>query len=535
MLLNRYSLLLLLLLGYLAIGTLPAAEPIDGDILLKGGTVFDGSGSPGLVGDVALRGNRIVAVGTFEVGEFPLVIDCNGLVVAPGFIDLHNHSDEQIVEPETRGCVNYLMQGCTTIVTGNCGFGPVNVGEYYSKINSSGAGVNVAHLLPQGSLRADVMGLADRAPTDDELQRMRALAEQAMQDGAWGMTTGLIYVPGASTKTDELVEIAKVIAAHQGFYASHMRDEGTGLLGAVQETLEIGKQAQLPVHVSHFKSNGIDAWGLIRRAAEMIEQAQAEGQKITADQYPYIASSTSLSAILFPRWVRAGGKEVMVKRLDDPEKSEEIRELVIETLKERGERAPVQIGRYKPKPDWVGRKVHEIAQAENRPAVEIVYEIVRNGDADAISFGMNEEDVRFGMQLPWVATASDGLAYLPGADKPHPRSYGTFPRKIGHYAIQEKVIPLAQAIRSCSSLPADILGLADRGRLQPGLVADIVVIDPQTFRDTADFSAPHRYATGIKYVYVAGKPAVFDGAPTGALAGRALNRREAKPDSTSNE
>ncbi len=518
--------LFLLTTACVFIGTSSAAEPIDGDTLLKGGRVFDGSSGAAFVGNVAIRGDRIVAVGEFEVGKFQLVLDCEGLVVAPGFIDLHNHSDDQIIEPETRGCVNYLMQGCTTIVTGNCGYGPVDVAEYYAKINAAGAGVNVAHLLPQGSLRADVMGPADRAPTADELQRMRTLAEKAMQDGAWGMTTGLIYVPGASTKTDELIEIAKVVSAHNGFYASHIRDEGTGLLGAVQEALDIGKGAQLPVHISHFKSNGIDAWGLIRRAAEMIEQARNEGQVVTADQYPYIASSTSLSAILLPRWARAGGKDEMLQRLDDPEQGKAIRESVIAELEERGERSPIQIGRYEAKPEWVGQKVHEIAKTENRPAVDIVLEIVRNGDAGAVSFGMTEEDVRFGMQLPWVATASDGRAYLPGADKPHPRSYGTFPRKIGHYAIREQVIPLAKAIRSCSSLPAEILGLSNRGRLQSGLVADVTVFDPQTFQDTADFASPHRYTTGIIHVFVAGQPAVFNGVPTGALFGRALNRQK---------
>lgn len=515
-----------LLVIFLAAPKLLAAQAVDADVLLKGGTIFDGTGTPGQVGNLAIRGNKIVAVGTFDIGEIPLVLDCQGLIIAPGFIDLHNHSDAQIVEPATRGCVNYLTQGCTTIVTGNCGFGPVDVAGYYKKINESGAGVNVAHLLAQGSLRADVMGAADRAPTDKEMQQMRTLAEKAMQDGAWGMTTGLIYVPGASTKTAELVEIAKIVAAHQGFYASHIRDEGTGLLAAVQEALDIGTQAKLPVHVSHFKSSGIDAWGLIRRAAEMIQKARDSGQIATADQYPYIASSTSLSAILLPRTARAGGKKEMVKRLNDPVQGQRIREQVIETLEQRGDRAPVQIGRYKAKPAWVGRHVLEIARAEKRPAVDIVFEIIRNGDAAVVSFSMTEEDVRFGMQLPWVATASDGRAYLPGADKPHPRSYGTFPRKISHYAIKEGVISLAHAIRSSTSLPADILGLKNRGRLQPGTFADVVVFDPKQFHDTATFKKPHQYTAGTKYVFVSGKPALFDGVPTGALAGRALNHQE---------
>lgn len=502
-----------------------AADPITADVLLKGGTIHDGSGADPVVGDVAIRDGRIVALGTFGVASAEQTIDCSGLVVAPGFIDLHNHSDSQIVDRATRANVNFLMQGCTTVVTGNCGAGPVDVAGYFEKIDKEGAGTHVIHLLPHGSLRDHVLGSADKAPAPEDLQKMKDLAEKAMRDGAWGMSTGLIYVPGTYSKTEELIEIARVVAAHQGLYASHIRNEGLELLASVDEALRIGREAKLAVHISHFKSSGPEAWGLVRRAAEQIEKARGEGQVVTADQYPYIASSTSLEAMVIPTWARSGGQKELVKRLDDVEQGPRIRESILKDLAARGDVAPIRIARYKPKPQWVGMSLTEIAAAENREALDVVLEITRNGGAGCVSFGMNEDDVRHIMQIPWVATASDGRAYLPNADKPHPRNYGTFSRKIGYYALAENVLPLAAAIRSCSGLPADILQLTDRGYVKAGLVADLCVFDAQTFRDAATFPDPHRYSTGLKYVYVAGQPAVFEGVPTGALAGKALRHK----------
>lgn len=515
------QILLVLLLNVLS-SIAVAQEPVNADLLLQSGTLFDGSGGDGVIGDVAIKGEKIVAVGTFKTGRVLLTIDCTGLTVAPGFIDLHNHSDSQMVDRRTRGNVNFLMQGCTTIVTCNCGSGPVNAGKYFEAIDAAGAGTNVIHLLPQGSLRQDVMGSINRAPTAAELAKMKELAETAMQDGVFGMSTGLIYVPSSYAQTDELIEIAKVVAAHGGLYASHIRGEGLELLKSINEAIEIGRQAKLSVHVSHFKASGPEAWGLIRQAAEQIEKARKAGQTVTADQYPYIASSTSLEAMLIPTWARAGGQTALVKRLDDAEQGSRIRHYIADTLEKRGDQAPIRIARYKPRPDWVGKSLTEIARGEKRDAVKIVLEITRQGGAAGVSFGMHEDDVRFAMQLPWVATASDGRAYLPGDDKPHPRSYGTFSRKIGLYAVQEKVVTLAQAIRSSSGLPADILGLTDRGYLKPGAIADVVVFDPAQVRDTATFDSPHQYAAGMKHVLVNGQPAVWEGTPTGALAGRAL-------------
>lgn len=503
-------------------------KPIEADVLLKGGTIFDGSGSDGQVGDVAIDGDRIVGVGKFELKSAKWIIDCKGLIVAPGFIDLHNHSDSQIVSPRTRAAVNYLMQGCTTIVTGNCGSGPIEVGEYYSKINASGAGTNVAHLLPQGALRGHVIGSVQRAAKPDEIAKMRSIADEAMKDGAWGMSTGLIYVPSSYADTGELVEIAKVIGQHRGLYASHIRGEGKELLSSVQEAIQIGRESKCPTHISHFKSSGQEAWGMIQPAAKLIEEARKQGLTVTADQYPYVASSTSLDATLLPTWSLAGGRSKLLERLNDKEQFARIREVVEAKLKRSRDGAAIKVASHAAQPTWVGHNLVEIANAEKSTPLEIALSIFRNGGASVVHFSMTEEDVRFAMALPWVATASDGRAYLPSADKPHPRSYGTFARKLSEYAIKEKVISLAAAIRSSSSLPAEILGLSDRGSLKAGQFADVVVFDPQTIRDTATFDEPHQYATGMKFVFVNGDVAIKDGSPTGNLAGRALIRPNGK-------
>jgi N-acyl-D-aspartate/D-glutamate deacylase len=505
---------------------LSADEPIDADLLLAGGTLHIGDGTPGQVGDLAIVDDKIVAVGHFEHGQIKRTVDCEGLIISPGFIDLHNHSDSPATSARTRAAVNYLTQGCTTIVTGNCGSGPIDVGDFYAKLDNYGIGLNVAHLLPQGSLRREVMQSERRDATREELERMKSLAATAMADGAWGMSTGLIYVPSSYADTGELTEIARVVSHHGGIYASHIRGEGTGLLDAVNEALEIGRAAEIPVHISHFKSSGKDSWGLVRVAIDLIEESRETGQIVTADQYPYIASSTSLSATLIPAWARAGGTQQMLERLTEGEDTTRIHEAIRKKLELTDQGQRIQIARYRPDPSWAGKRLKEIADAQGVAPFDLVLTILnRDSGTKIVNYGINEQDVRYVMQRPWVATASDGSAKIPSEEIPHPRNYGTFPRKIGFYAVREQVIPVAHAIRSASGLPADILGLKDRGYLRAGAHADIAVWSEQELIDRATFESPHRYSEGIRYLLVNGTPAIWEGNVTGALAGRALRHR----------
>lgn len=501
----------------------------DADLVIENGMIYDGTGASPIKGFVLVKDGKIVAVGQGTPPPAKRRIDASNLIVAPGFIDLHTHSDSGVVASATRGCVNYLLQGCTTSVTGNCGMGPIDVQKFYTQIDSAGAGTNVAHLLPQGQLRQEVIGAVDRKTTPEELDEMRRLARKAMEDGAWGMSTGLIYTPSTYATTEELIEIAKVIGAGGGIYASHIRGDEGGLLGSVKEAIRIGQEAKLPTHISHFKVKGTPNWGTLRLAIELIENARVAGNRVTADQYPYVASSTSLAATIFPPWSLSGGTKQLIARLEDPESGARIRDEVSKSLEIKEDGKQIVIALYRPRPDWTGKHLREIAETEKTTPLVIAETIMRNGGAQIVNFAMSEEDVRLAMTYSWVATASDGSVKLPGSDQPHPRSYGTFPRKIGHYSVREQVIPLEQAIRSATGLPADILGMTDRGYLKAGLAADITIFDAEKIIDNATFDNPHQYATGIQYVFVNGVPAVHQGTPTGALAGRAL--RHTSPSS----
>ena len=528
------------LLGWVACGLVPlsmlwlpgpnsssTAWALDADVLLRGGTIFDGSGAEGVKGDVAIRGRRIVAVGRFDVGKVGRSIDCVGLVVAPGFIDLHTHSDKIVDKPETRDNLNYLTQGCTTVVTGNCGGGKLKVAEFFDKIDASGAGTNVVHLVPLGAVRGAVMGNADRAPSAEELEEMRQLVDAGMRQGAFGISTGLIYLPGTFAKTPEIVELAKVVAARGGIYASHIRDEGDELLEAIREAIHIGRSAGLPVHISHFKVVGKPNWGGVRDAARLIDQARQSGLRVTADQYPYIATSTSLSATLFPSTKIPGGRVDLAERMKaDSELLLSVRAVIADRL---AASSRVVIASSKKYPEYVGKGLREIAAEEKIDVIDLVLLIQFNGGASVVKFCLAEEDVRWVMGLDWVATGSDGRARAidPG-QCPHPRNFGTFPRKIGHYALAEKVISLAHAIRSSTGLPADVLGLTDRGYLKPETYADVVVFDPETFIDRATFDDPQQYSTGVRYLFVGGQPVIDDGQRTTAFPGRALRHTSAR-------
>jgi N-acyl-D-aspartate/D-glutamate deacylase len=494
---------------------------VDADLVFHSGRIVDGTGAAAYPGSVAVRDDKIVAVGDFAEGRIGRRIDCQGLIICPGFIDLHNHSDHTILTPQTRDARCYLTQGCTTLVTGNCGSGPIDVGKYYDELTAQGIGANVAHLLPQGDLRERVIGNTRRAPTDQEVQRMQKLADLAMEQGAWGMSTGLQYVPGSYADVDELVAIAERVAAHGGFYASHMRDESDALLEAVEEIIQIGRRAGLPVHISHFKSSKRRNWGKVRVAARLIEQAHEQGQRITADQYPYTASSTSIMAMLLSDGDREGGNAAAARRLADPAEARRLRPAVAEALAARDK---IMIASSERRPEWVGKLIREVATQDGKEPIDVAMEILLDPEAQGVNFSMDERDVRFVMTLAWVATASDGSVKVDDGSRPHPRSFGTFPRKIGLYAISEQVLPLESAVRSASGLPAEILGLTDRGTIRPGRIADLVVFDPEILRDRATYEQPFLESTGVQWVLVNGQVAIAAGEFQSALAGQALRR-----------
>lgn len=499
----------------------PAPKAVD--IVIRNVTIHDGSGKAGVKGDIAIAGEKIVAIGAFEIAGKPKMIDGTGLIAAPGFIDLHTHCDSGVVaKGDLRVNKCYLTQGCTLVVTGNCGSGPTDVKKYFETMDKNGVGTNVIHQVPHNSVRNKVMGNANRQPTSDELMKMEEIVAQQMQDGCWGLSTGLIYTPGTYAKTDEIIALAKIASKYNGFYASHIRNEGENHLDAIQETIRIGREAKLPVHISHIKCSGRASWGNSGKAIALIEQARKDGFVVTADQYPYVASSTSLAATVVPTRFRDGTEKEYLARLDDPERGPQIRKAIEAAMKSKQGGKEIQIARYRPNPKWQGKNIAQIAEEEKKDPTDIAMEIERKGGAQIVNFGMSEDDVRIYMKQPWVTTASDGGTQSPGDTVPHPRSYGTFPRKIGRYAIDDGVVTLEQAIRSASGLPADVLRLTDRGYLKAGYFADIVVFDPKTYRDTATYEKPHQYATGVRYLFVNGKLAIDDGKFLNVFAGKAL-------------
>ena len=519
------SLRIMLVLGFsgATLGWSLPCPAVEADVLLRGGMLFDGTGAEGQAGDVAIRGDKIVAVGRFDVGRVGRVIDCTGLMVAPGFIDLHTHSDRSIGKASLRANLNYLKQGCSTVVTGNCGLGPADVDEYLTQLEQGGVGSNVIHLAGYGPIRSAAMGNAARWPTPEELQRLKDETDRAMRAGAWGISTGLYYAWNTHADVDELVEVAGVVAAHGGLYASHLRNEAGQLVESVREALEIGRRAELPVHISHFKSAMKPNWGKLRDAAEVIEEARRQGQQVTADQYPYAASSTSFEPSVVPLGAIPGGAKDLRERMQaDPELNRQVREVLAQRLAMTND---VMLCSCK-KAEWRCRLISEIAATEQLDPVDVALEVYCTGGGTVINFSMSEEDVRYGMTLPWVATASDGWGAGP-SNLPtfHPRLFGTFPRKIGRYAIEQEVIPLAQAIRSCTGLPSDILRLPERGYLRENTFADVLVFDPGDFRDHATFEKPGVYATGVHYLFINGQPAIDDGETTPALCGRVLRHR----------
>ncbi len=500
-----------------------AAGPVLGraqqmDLILKGGTVVDCSGAASRVTDVGITGDRIVFVGAAGGRTAKRVIDAKGLIVAPGFIDPHTHTAGDLSNPATSRNDAYLMQGVTTVATGNDGASPLDIGATYAKWTQQGIGTNAALFIGQGSVRGAAMGGAfDRKPTDAEMAKMKALVEKAMQDGAIGISTGLYYSPGSFSTTEEVIQVSKVAAAHGGIYDTHMRDESSytiGLLESVKETIQIGREAHMPVMISHIKALGADVWGQSKDVIALIDAARKEGVKVTASEYPYDASGTSVSAALVPRWAEAGGRGALQKNLVDPAVHAKLVQEMEENLKRRGGAETLLMTSARDK-SIVGKNLAQIAKERNVSPIDAAIAIMKNGDSDVASFNMKESDIVAFMKEPWVMTCSDG-------SDGHPRKYGTFPKKFHEYVEQKHVLTVEQMVRSSTSLTAETLQLKDRGLLKAGYSADVVAFDPKTFRDLSTYEEPKNLATGVKYLTVNGTLAIDGGQLTQAKAGRTL-------------
>jgi dihydroorotase/N-acyl-D-amino-acid deacylase len=519
----RSALLLLLLAPALVSSQAPTY-----DLILRGGRVVDGTAAPWYRADVAIRGDAIARIAPAISEPATRVIDVSGLVVAPGFIDIHTHARRGIFELPSAD--NYTRQGVTTLIEGPDGGSPLPLKPFLDKVAAQGISPNFASFVGQGTIRGEVIGDADRKATAAEIEKMRALVRQGMEEGAFGLSSGLFYVPGIFTPTAEVIELAKVAGQMGGIYISHMRNEANGVLDSVRETIAIGEQGGLPTQVTHHKVVGKKYWGQSVETLKLIDEARARGVDATIDQYPYTASSTNIGSALLPSWALEGGREATLKRLKDPATRAKIKAETTAIIRdERGGGDPknVVIAASQWDPAMAGKNLGEVTAGRKLPvtlenAAETAMWIVEQGNAQGIFHAIGEDDLRRILVHPATMIASDGEVAVFGRNHPHPRSYGTFVRVLGHYARDQKLLPLETAVQKMSSLPAQRLGLADRGVLRTGLKADIAVFDAARVRDTATFEKPHSYAEGVPYVIVNGQVIVDNGKMTAARPGRIL-------------
>lgn len=498
------------------------------DVILRGGRVLDGTGNAWVRADVGIRGDRIAAVGDLGAASASTVMDAEGLYVAPGFMDTHSHSGGGLVNNELRGAWQLLAQGITTVFVNPDGGGSVDLAAQRARLEDGGTGVNVALMVPHGSVRQAVLGMDDRAPTAAELQRMEQLVEDGMQAGAFALSSGPFYAPGSYSETSELVALARVAARYGAPYQSHIRDESDytiGLLAAVEEVITVAREADTRGVVTHIKALGPNVWGFSAAIVQRVERAREQGIEVFADQYPYEASQTSLSAALLPRWAQAGGGDSLRARLADPATRARIVAEMHENLARRGGADRIQIGSYAPERSLEGGTLADAAAGRNMDPVETAIALLDRGGVGIVSFNMLDEDIERLMRQPWTMTASDGGLVRLGDGVPHPRGNGAFSRKIRRYVVDQPVVSLPDAVRSMSSLPATVYRVPDRGVLRAGAFADIVVFDLASVRDVATFEDPHQVAEGMVHVLVNGTFAVRDGEFVDARAGRVLERQ----------
>lgn len=517
------------------------------DLILHNASLVDGAGSPAQPSDLAVAGDRIEAIGDLSSRDAESHMDLNGLTLSPGFIDLHTHSDVSILHsPKMESSVS---QGVTLEVAGNCGLfmgltvpgegfdlerrlshaaGNLewkSVSEYLDRVQNQGCAANLTFLAGHGTLRKRAMGLANREPDSDDLERMKSDLREAMEQGTIGISTGLEYTPSRYARTEELIELSKVAAEYGGFYATHMRNEAEGLLDSVEETLRIAREARIPVQLSHHKAEGKPNWGRVRESLAMMDAARAEGLDVLCDQYPYTAFMTGMSVRVLPQWAQEGSPQEIAERLKRPEIEARI---VAELKRQEIDWDLLQIAIVHEDRSMQGFTVAELAkQREVEPEVFVVRLLAsERGMVACIAFQMSEDDVKTVMSHPCTAIGSDAATTSPegkrGQDKIHPRGYGTFPRVLGHYSRDEGLFPLEEAVRKMTSLPAQRLKLKDRGLLKEGCYADLVAFDPARILDTATYPHPHSFAEGIGSVWVNGQLVWEQGRHTEALPGRVL-------------
>ena len=496
------------------------------DILLKHGKIIDGTGNPWFYGDVAIKDGKIVSVGNLNGWQSTKTIDATGLIIAPGFIDVHTHIEND--EVKNPFATNFIADGVTTVVTGNCGLSKVDLNKYFHLLDSVKLSINVASLIGHNDIRKAVMGTANRLPTTEEMQRMEALTEQAMKDGAVGLSTGLIYIPGTYSKTEEVVALAKIAAKYNGVYSTHMRDEGDSVTQAIDEALNIAKQANIPLEISHFKLSGQQNWGRSKETLPMVIRAREAGLDVTIDQYPYTASSTSLSTLL-PDWVLADGQDSINARLTNPGIKEGVIDYMIRKLKRRKLKHfsyPV-VAYYKADTTMNGKSIEEVNLLYNRKhkakeEAQTIIDMMMKGGASMVFHGMSDDDVVHIMQYPFNMFASDASIRIFNEGSPHPRGYGTNARVLSKYVRDEKVLTLEEAIRRMTSLPAQKFHFHNRGLLREGFAADIVLFDENAVKDLSTYEKPHQYSTGFKDVIVNGQITYENGQHTGVRNGTIL-------------
>lgn len=511
----------------LAIGSPALAQHYD--VLIRGGTVYDGSDAPGRPADVAIEGDRIAAVGVIPASATAdRLVDARGKIVAPGFIDPHSHAAPNIQTPELAAALPMLFQGITTLMINPDGGGPADLTEQIVDLRTNVPGVNVVPLIGHNAVRRAVMGDVDRLPTAEEQAKMEGLVTAAMQAGAAGLSDGPFYIPAKYSNTAEIVGLAKAAARFpHAVYTSHIRDEGNynvGVVDAVEEVITVAREAGIPGVVTHIKVLGPQVWGKSADVIAHIDKARAAGVQVWADQYPYTASGSSLMASLVPGWAQEGGAAALAKRLQDPAMRAKIRAEMVPNLERRAGPHALMIRRFAPNPSLEGKRLDEIGKMQGKDPLDAAIDMLIQGGAPTVSFNMSDDDVTAFMRQKWTMTSTDGGLPAFGKTSEHPRAYGAFPRKLRRYVLDKPVISPQHALHAATGLTAQVFHIPDRGVLRKGAFADVIVFDPKTVRDVATYEQPHAYSIGMDYVFVNGEAAIADGKAAAARYGRVLLR-----------